>query len=92
MRHLASLSAGQSYRKPVHIECSCGTAGDFTTEAEARYWMEHKHFAKLTGIAYGEFSSAPTPSEPTPKTESASEGQKKSQPATPLQNETLGDA
>jgi hypothetical protein len=92
MRHLATFSSSNFERNPFHVECSCGVAGDFASQSEAHDWMQYKHFAKLSGIAYGEFSSAPTPSEPTPQTASASEGQKKSQPATSLQTETLGDA
>lgn len=104
MRHLATISEGRFERKPVHVECSCGVAGDFVSETEAHDWMEYQHFAKLTGIAYGEFfSAAPTPSEPVPAAESATEGQAEV-PATeelkkneaeneaqaPVQNETLG--
>lgn len=94
MRHLATISEGKFPRNPVHVECSCGVAGDFADEDSARRWMEG-HFAKLSGIAYGEFASAPTPSEPVPaQEESASEGQKKTEveTETSIQNETLGAA
>jgi hypothetical protein len=66
MRHLATVSEGRFERVPVHVECSCGVAGDFATETEAREWMQYRHFSKLTGVAYGEFFSAPTPSAPAP--------------------------
>lgn len=92
MRHLATLSEGKFERNPFHIECSCGVAGDFASESEARDWMQVKHFAKLSGIAYGEFSSAPTPSAPAslPSGKPGTEGTKKNE--APLQTETLGDA
>ena len=92
MRHLATTSEGRFERNPFHIQCSCGTAGDFASEADARNWMEHKHFSKLSGIAYGEFSSAPTPSASAslPSGKPGTEGTKKNE--VPLQTETLGDA
>lgn len=96
MKHTATISEGPFEKNPVHVQCSCNVAGDFATESIARQWMQ-RHFDKLTGIAYGEFSSAPTPSEPVPvQEESVAEGLKKNEPEneteTPLQNETVGDA
>lgn len=92
MRHLARFSEGRFLRNPVHIECSCGVAGDFADEDVARNWMLG-HFAKLSGVAYGEFFSVPTPSEPVPSPEPAAEGLKKNeQTEAPFKNETVGDA
>lgn len=93
MRHLATISEGRFERNPVHVECSCLVAGDFPDEDSARRWMQG-HFAKLTGIAYGEFAeSAPTPSAPVPEPEPAAEGLKKNeQTEAPIQDETLGAA
>jgi hypothetical protein len=36
-------------QNPWHVECSCGTAGDFPNEAYARSWMQ-AHFNRLSGI------------------------------------------
>jgi hypothetical protein len=85
MRHLAKLSEGRFERIPVHIECCCGVAGDFSTEDEARYWMQYKHFSKLSGIAYGEFFSANT-------TDSAPAPASPPESGAEVQSETVGDA
>lgn len=92
MKHLATISEGRFERKPSHVECSCGVAGDFASETEARDWMESQHFAKLTGIAYGEFLSATPnqPSEPTPEKESVPEGDKKKEAEAVPHTETVG--
>lgn len=82
MRHLAKFSFHPEFFKPHRVQCSCGVAGDFATKEQAHDWMESLHFAKLTGIAYGEFDdpSPPPPEEP--------ETQKKTEEG----EESLGDA
>lgn len=50
MQHLAILSGGRFEDRPFHIECSCGPAGDFSTEEAARSWMQRAHFDRLTGV------------------------------------------
>jgi hypothetical protein len=60
-------------QNPWHIECSCGTAGDFPNEEAARAWMEGRHFGRLTGYFTTELIAG-DPSKPQPKTDSTTAG------------------
>lgn len=68
-----------SGQNPWHVECSCGTAGDFTDEAAARAWIEGRHFGRLSGffsteiIAGNPNIKAPKKEEPAP-TPAATDG------------------
>lgn len=47
--------------RPFHIDCSCGVAGDFHTEPEARTWMQTRHFDRLGGISQCSFEEVKKP-------------------------------
>jgi hypothetical protein len=61
MHHKATLKIRENFIRPYHVECSCGTAGDFATELEAKTWMEHVHFRRLSGISTSEFAPTDIP-------------------------------
>jgi hypothetical protein len=46
MHHKAYLVVGTATGKPYHLQCTCGTAGDFKVEAEARAYL-NKHFSRI---------------------------------------------
>ena len=87
MHHIARLSKRFEAR-PSHIECSCGVAGDFLTDSEARSWMESYHFRFLTGISTSEIASASPYSDEPPS--DSREGQESE--GGPPGGETVGDA
>lgn len=46
MHHKGTLTIGKVTGKPYHIQCSCGSAGDFPKEVKARSWFS-AHTARL---------------------------------------------
>jgi hypothetical protein len=75
MDHSAAITTNvDGFAQPVHVQCSCGTAGDFPTVQAASDWMIFRHFNRLGvvdtySLASGLPSDSPLPpttSEPAP--------------------------
>ena len=81
MHHLAKITFGKFEMIPFHAECACGTAGDFSSNQEAKNWIVG-HLARLQGINSAELvdeTSQPLP--PPPAEEPAPEQETEEQPA-----------
>jgi hypothetical protein len=50
VNHTATITKGAFEDTPSHIQCSCGVAGDFVSDADATAWVQSLHFAVLGGI------------------------------------------
>lgn len=90
MDHSAVISQNpDGFVRSVHVQCSCGTAGDFDSQQQASDWINFKHFPNLGPSET--FSLTPSvPSDlPAPTTESAPAGETSG--AGPV-SETVGDA
>lgn len=78
------------FGQPIHVQCACGTAGDFSTVEEASAWINVKHFPRLGAtetfsLADSSVHSAPSP---TPASTLASPPE----PEAGVEKETLGAA
>ena len=94
MDHSAKITKNvDGFGQPVHVQCSCNTAGDFKDVQTASDWIIFQHFSRLGStdtysLESGMPSDLPLHSAPTPTSASA--------PASPLEseagveNETLG--
>ena len=60
MHHRAVTKLGTHDSRPVNIQCSCGTGGDFGSVEEAQGWMLQNHFRFLQGINTAEFADETT--------------------------------
>ncbi len=48
MDHSAVITNNvDGFAQPIHVQCSCGTAGDFATVQAASDWMIFRHFNRL---------------------------------------------
>jgi len=66
VHHLAKITFGKFENRPFHGECACGTAGDFSSNGEARNWLA-MHLTRLQGINSSDFvdeTVAPLPVPP----------------------------
>ncbi len=63
MNHVATITIGNATYRPFHIQCVCGTSGDFGGKQEAIDWMARMHFSSLGGINTAEIQDS-TPAEP----------------------------
>lgn len=68
MHHLAKVTFGKVEMRPYHGECSCGTAGDFAGNGEARNWLA-MHLTRLQGINSGELVDETVAPLPVPAVE-----------------------
>lgn len=74
MHHQATLTEESTAAgRPWHVQCSCGTAGDFRDKESANGYMA-AHFARLSGVHTVEFvdrtakpESVPPPKPAAPK-------------------------
>jgi hypothetical protein len=95
MDHSAVITSNpDGFGQPVHVQCSCNTAGDFSTVQAASDWVIFRHFSRLgvtdtfslqSGVPTDlPLHSAPTTSEPAPASPPETGAE--------VKNETFGDA
>jgi len=64
--HVVETTPGPFDDRPFHAQCSCGTAGDFSSQAEADAWFQNRHFSRLSGMAASASGVVVTGQEPEP--------------------------
>jgi len=73
VHHKATLTIGKADNRPYHIQCACGSAGDFNLEAQAVAWI-NKHFSRIGPSETSELfvpgakGAVAAPQKPTPVT------------------------
>jgi hypothetical protein len=79
MHHKGVLTIGKAIGRPYHIQCACGSAGDFATEAAATAWF-NAHIARIGKTETSELvvpgakkpTSVPSAAQPKPTVPPAS--------------------
>jgi hypothetical protein len=96
MDHSAVVTTNPSgFGQPVHVQCSCNTAGDFPNVQVASDWIIFQHFSKLGdtdtySLSSGDPSDLPLHSAPTKTSASALDSPPESEAG--VEKETLGAA
>jgi hypothetical protein len=65
MHHKSVLTIGQAIGRPYHLQCACGTAGDFPKE-EAAVAFFNRHVSRIGKSETSELS-VPGAAQPKPK-------------------------
>lgn len=75
MHHKGVLTVGFAIGRPYHLQCACGSAGDFPKEEQAVAWF-NAHTSRIGKTETSELfvpgaqqKPAPPPAPPAPKTE-----------------------
>jgi hypothetical protein len=61
VKHIAKFSVRDNAFKPYQIQCACGVGGGFSSQDDARFWMQSNHFDKLIGDNTYEFEEKELP-------------------------------
>jgi hypothetical protein len=91
MDHSAVITNNpDGFAHPFHVQCSCGTAGDFDTEQQASDWMNFRHFPYIGPTET--FTLTPNVPSDLPHPPTPDSAPSTSEPESGVASETVGDA